>query len=249
MGVPLLIIGTTGGKFLPKNGPWMVAVKQLFGVMLLAIAIVLISRFSSDVVILSLWAVLSLTLAIHYGALENAINARQRLRKTGAFILLLYAIALFCGAMTGAQDPLDPLQNIYHKGDTPSLIATLNTPLFTKVSGLAEIQQNIKKAQLNNQITILDISADWCASCKVMEKTIFRDLDVHAAFASFNALQFDISKQTDAQSKWLDNKQIFGPPAILFLDKNGKELRHLRLLGEINKTQLLSALQRVKTSA
>lgn len=146
MGIPLLIIGTTGGKFLPKNGPWMVAVKQLFGVMLLAVGIVLVSRFSSDVVILSLWAALTLTLAIHYGALENAINARQRLRKAGAFVLLLYGIALFCGAMTGAHDPLDPLQNIYHKDDMPSFVTTPNKPLFTKVSTLIEIQENIKKS-------------------------------------------------------------------------------------------------------
>jgi len=247
MGIPLLVIGATGGKFLPKSGPWMVTVKQLFGAMLLGVAILLISRFSSPSVTLLLWAILCIGCAIHFGALEAAKSGWQRTRKTGAFLTLLYGIALLIGAGTGADDPFQPLAKV--KGSTNSMSSgsasiAMRTS-FQKVNDINVLNKIIQGSMQSDQLTMVDLYADWCASCKVMDKTVFQDSAVAAALANLKTVKLDVTKNTSQQSKWLESKLLFGPPAILFFGPEGHELKELRIVGEISQPQMLAHLARL----
>ena len=247
MGIPLLVIGATGGKFLPKNGPWMITVKQLFGVMLLGVAILLISRFSAPSVTLLLWAILCIGCAIHFGALETAQSGWQRTRKTGAFLTLLYGIALLIGAGTGADDPFQPLAKM--KGGTNSIsrdsASMAMGTSFQTVDDINVLNEIIQASMPNQQLTMVDLYADWCASCKVMDKTVFQDPTVAAILANLKTVKLDVTKNTPQQSKWLENKILFGPPAILFFGPQGNELKELRIVGEISQPQMLAHLARL----
>lgn len=247
MGIPLLVIGATGGKFLPKNGPWMVTVKQLFGAMLLGVSILLISRFSSPSVTLLLWAILCIGCAIHFGALESAQSGWQRTRKTGAFLTLLYGIALLIGAGTGADDPFQPLAQV--KGSTNS-ISSDNSSIamrtsFQKVDDINVLNEIIQDSMQSQQLTMVDLYADWCSSCKVMDKTVFQDSAVAAALTNIKTVKLDVTNNTSQQSKWLESKLLFGPPAILFFGPQGNELKELRIVGEISQPQMLAHLARL----
>ncbi|NQZ90868.1 MAG: protein-disulfide reductase DsbD [Moritella sp.] len=247
MGIPLLVIGATGGKFLPKNGPWMVTVKQLFGAMLLGVAILLVSRFSSPSVTLLLWAILCIGCAIHFGALESAQSGWQRTRKTGAFLTLLYGIALLIGAGTGADDPFQPLAQV--KGSTNS-ISSDNSSIamrtsFQKVDDINVLNEIIQDSMQSQQLTMVDLYADWCSSCKVMDKTVFQDSAVAAALTNLKTVKLDVTNNTSQQSEWLESKLLFGPPAILFFGPQGDELKELRIVGEISQPQMLAHLARL----
>ena len=131
MGVPLILIGMSGGKLLPKSGPWMIAVKQLFGVLLLAVAILLLSRFIPSWLTMFLWAVLAIGSGIHFGALDSAQPGWARTRKLAAFMSLFYGLILFVGMLTGSNDPLKPLNVAQVSSDKPSTVLP-----FEKVSSV-----------------------------------------------------------------------------------------------------------------
>ncbi len=213
MGVPLVVIGSSGGKFLPRSGPWMVKVKQCFGLMLLAVAILLISRFAAPWVTLGLWALLLIGSAIQFGALEAAQSGWQRTSKSIAFISLIYGVILLVGMLTGADDPLDPLSPL---GRGVSVSEAAPKSLFTKITAVADLERRIGNAKSQQSVTMVDLYADWCASCKVMDKTVFRDSEVMAQLKDFNRLKFDVTANTDEQAAWLSARNLFGPPGILF---------------------------------
>ncbi|MEJ2765088.1 protein-disulfide reductase DsbD [Photobacterium sp. MCCC 1A19761] len=243
MGVPLVVIGTSGGKFLPRSGPWMIAVKHLFGVMLLAVAILLVSRFAAAWVTLGLWAALLIGSAIHFGALEAAQSGWQRTRKSLAFVSLVYGVMLFIGMMTGAEDPFDPLSQL-GGGGQPAAAAQVSP--FQKTTSVETLVAGIKAAPAG-QITMVDLYADWCASCKVMDRTVFRDPQVRDLLAQLNAHKLDVTANTEAQAAWLAEYQLFGPPAILFFDSEGQELDQHRVVGEMDTAQFLAHVQGVVT--
>lgn len=243
MGIPLLVIGATGGRFLPQTGPWMVAVKTLFGIMLLGVAIVLVSRFAPSAITLGLWSVLIIGSAVHFGALEAAQPGWERVKKSAAFIGLAFGVMLLLGAFTGASDPLDPLSELTsHSGTQSEYIANP----FTTVERIDLVKQSIQSAGEQNKVTMIDLYADWCASCQVMEKEVFHTEPVMKALQSYQAIKLDLTENSDDQQKWLAEKQLFGPPAILFFDTEGQELRDLRLTGEVTQAQLLDQLKKVQ---
>lgn len=243
MGIPLLVIGATGGRFLPRTGPWMVAVKTLFGIMLLGVAIALVSRFAPSAITLGLWSALIIGSAVHFGALEAAQPGWERVKKSAAFIGLAFGVMLLLGAFTGASDPLDPLSELTSRsGSQPEYIANP----FTTVERIDLVKQSIKSAGDQNKITMIDLYADWCASCQVMEKEVFHTEPVMKALQSYQAIQLDLTENGDDQKKWLAENQLFGPPAVLFFDTEGQELRGLRLTGEVTQAQLLNQLEKVQ---
>lgn len=241
MGVPLVVIGSSGGKFLPRSGPWMVKVKQCFGLMLLAVAILLISRFAAPWVTLGLWALLLIGSAIQFGALEAAQSGWQRTSKSIAFISLIYGVILLVGMLTGADDPLDPLSPL---GRGVSVSEAAPKSLFTKITAVADLERRIGNVKSQQSVTMVDLYADWCASCKVMDKTVFRDSEVMAQLKDFNRLKFDVTANTDEQAAWLSARNLFGPPGILFFDSRGNEIKPLRVVGELDKQQFLAHIQK-----
>ncbi|QUM84544.1 protein-disulfide reductase DsbD [Moritella sp. 28] len=245
MGVPLVIIGTSGGKFLPSSGPWMVRVKQGFGVMLLAIAILLISRFAAPSVTLGLWALLIISCAMYIHNITNIQASRLWLRHVVVFVSLVYGAMLFVGMMTGADDMTDPLQHITQRGAISTGSEKDARPLFMKTASVQNIDNAINNLQAPKVVTMVDLYADWCTSCKVMDKHVFSAPSVATAMTAINALKFDITDNTKPQSEWMTKAKLFGPPSMLFFDGDGNEIEHLRVVGEMDKQQFLAHLKLV----
>ncbi|QFI38013.1 protein-disulfide reductase DsbD [Moritella marina ATCC 15381] len=245
MGVPLVIIGTSGGKLLPRSGPWMIRVKQGFGVMLLAIAILLISRFAAPSVALGLWALLIISCAMYIHNMTDIQVSRLWLRHVVVFVSLVYGAMLMIGVVTGADDLADPLQHITQRDVMNKGAGQGSQPLFMKTASVTQIETAINNLPTPKTVTMVDLYADWCTSCKVMDKQVFSHADVVAKMTDINAMKFDITDNTTAQSEWMAQTQLFGPPSMLFFDTNGQELQQLRVVGEMDKQQFLAHLELV----
>jgi thiol:disulfide interchange protein DsbD len=239
MGAPLLLIGTSAGVLLPRAGAWMEAVKQFFGVMLLALAIWIIQPLLAVSVQMLLWAALLIFSAIYLRALDalphNANGWHKLLKGIGLFALLLGA-AYLVGALSGSRDILRPLGS-FSRAET--LAPT--TLQFSRVQDLAELDQRIAQAQ--GQFVMLDFYADWCVSCKEMERFAFSDPSVSARLRPVLLLQADVTANSIADKALLKRYGLFGPPGILFFDKQGKELTESRVVGYQDAAQFLETLQ------
>jgi len=239
MGAPLLLIGTSAGVLLPKAGAWMEAVKRFFGVMLLALAIWIIQPLLAVGVQMMLWAILLIFSAIYLRALDtlphNASGWHKLLKGLGMFTLLMGA-AYLIGALSGAPDILRPLGNIGRSVEQSH--AALQ---FSRVKDIAELDQRIIQAR--GRGVMLDFYADWCVSCKEMERFTFADAAVLAKLKPVLLLQADVTANSEADKALLARYKLFGPPGILFFDATGKELDDFRVTGYQDANQFLKTLQ------
>lgn len=255
MGLPLLLIGTGGGKFLPSAGQWMNTVKAVFGVLLLAVAVWLLERILPGPVTLVLWAALLIPSGIFMGALEKTESGWPRLWKSIGLVFVVYGIILIIGAASGQSDPLRPLQSLKSQGTSQSQLSVdASGPeqshqaqgghlQFSRVNTLTELNQALEKAKSQKKIAMLDFYADWCISCKIFERDTFSDPAVQAALSNTLLLQADLSDLNAEHQAMLDRFGLFGLPSILFFNTQGEELRPARIQGEMNAKQFLSHLQ------
>ena len=243
MGAPLLLIGTSAGVLLPKAGAWMDGVKRFFGVLLLALAIWIVHPLLPTSVQMLLWAVLLILTANHLRVLEslphNAKGGHKFMKGVG-LLALLVGIAYLIGALSGAKDVLRPLDAI-----CPACKAdTTQAPLsFARIKDIDELDQQIKNA--NGKVVMLDFYADWCVSCKEMERFTFADPAVQSRLRSAVVLQADVTANSAADKELLKKFGLFGPPGILFFDAKGQELSDFRIVGYQDAAQFQASLQRV----
>ena len=245
MGVPLLIIGSSGGHLLPRAGAWMNAVKAVFGVGLLAVAVWLLERVVPGPVSLVLWAALLIGSGAYLGGLDAAAKVGWgNLRKAGGFAAAIYGALLLIGAASGASDPLRPLQNF-----TAAPSAEEGGEMqWRAVGSLADVRAEIDAGADAGRLTLLDLYADWCISCKIMERSVFPAPAVASRLAEFHLLRADVTAN-DAQDKELLNAfGLFGPPSLVFFDRDGRELKTLRVQGEIGAKALAEHLEVVLQS-
>ncbi|MFH2135849.1 MAG: protein-disulfide reductase DsbD [Pseudomonadota bacterium] len=242
MGVPLLVIGTSAGTLLPKAGPWMESVKRFFGVLMLALAIWIVSPVIPMPAQMLAWAVLLIFCAIYLHALDPLpANARgiKKLGKALGILSLLLGVAYLIGALSGARDILRPLGTLQN---TPGVAAPAEAELFERVKGLAALEARV--AQAEGRVVMLDFYADWCISCKEMERFTFSDPAIHARMSKALLLQADVTANDADDKALLQHFQLFGPPAILFFDKQGREQADLRVIGYQNAQQFGNSLAR-----
>ncbi len=235
MGTPLLAIGTSAGKLLPRAGAWMDAVKSFFGVALLAVAIWLLERVLPVAVTMGLIAALLITSAIYMGALETqaeGVSGWRKLNKGAGILLLLYGAAFLIGAVSGSNDLLQPLRSIATgSGNT---VAEGRHVQFRQIKGQQGLQLALNQSIDQQRFTMLDFYADWCISCKEMERYAFTHPEVVEALASVNTLQSDVTANDAIDTQFLTSLGIYGPPAILFFDKQGREIKNRRVVGEMS---------------
>ena len=237
MGAPLIVLGTTGASILPKAGGWMNQIKAFFGVLLLGVAIWLVSRLLPESLSLALWGILALVYAITLGALEPAANNLQRLLKGLAWVLLIYGAAALIGALQGQSNPLKPLAvSSYSSAQNTD---THESP-FYQTESVNEVEQQIQNSQ---RLVMIDLYADWCISCKVMDEEIFAKADIQNTLKQTAWVQLDITDQTEAHIDFLKQRGIFGPPTVLFY-RNGKEITEARIVGELTHAEFAAHLQR-----
>ncbi len=232
MGIPLLIIGTSFGKYLPTAGPWMDATKGIFGVLLLGVAIWMLDRVIPVWATMTLSALLLIVVGMFMGAFENfheKVSGWRRVSKGFGFAAVVYGTLLIIGVATGKGSLLRPLDGLSVAGGGAK--ATAEHVVFTPVKGVAALETALADAQAQNKPVILDFYADWCVSCKEMEAFTFTDPVVASQMNKAVLLQADVTKN-DAEDKALLKKYgIFGPPAIIFYGQNGEERQGSRVVG------------------
>ncbi len=242
MGAPLLLIGTSAGVLLPKAGAWMDGVKRFFGVLLLGLAIWIVQPLLPVAVQMLLWSALLVISSIYLRVLDSlSHNARggQKLLKGIGLLALLVGVAYLIGALSGSRDMLRPLDAVCSacKADT-------QTPLvFSHIKNIAELEDRLKNS--NGKIVMLDFYADWCVSCKEMERFTFADPGVQARLKSAIVLQADVTANSADDKELLKKFGLYGPPGILFFDAKSRELGDFRVVGFQDKEQFLNTLQRV----
>ncbi len=231
MGAPLLLIGASTGHWLPRAGHWMERIKAVFGVMLLIVALWLLERILPAAISMTLWATLLIVIATYLGALQplaHGAPAWRTLIKGLGVVLLIYGVLLLVGMAAGGRDSLQPLRGV-------GLIASAanqQSPLpFRRVKSVADVDQAVREA--GGRLVLLDFYADWCMTCKELERETFADVGVQAALAGMVTLQADVTANDAADRALMQRFGIIGPPAILFFDADGKERRERRLVGFI----------------
>ncbi len=235
MGVPLLLVGTSAGKLLPRAGGWMDRVKAAFGVVMLGVAIWLLERILPVGVTMTLIAALLVATAIYLGALDSlseTASGWRRFAKSIGLLVLIYGVAYLVGAAAGSRDLIQPLRGV---------MASLGTPeqsgqhlAFRQIKGQQGLQLALNDSTRQGRTTMLDFYADWCISCKEMERYTFTHPEVLAALDQTTALQADVTANDEIDTKLMSSLGIYGPPAILFYDTDGNEIRHRRVVGEMS---------------
>ena len=244
MGIPLIVLGATGGTFLPKAGAWMDAVKGVFGIGLLAVAIGLLERILPPTLSMVLWAVLCAGVAVWMGAFAQAHTRMAQVCKALGLLVFAYAIALLIGAWSGQTNPLKPLAGLTF-GRTNMQVTNAGSSVgvpFKTIKTIDELNMELSNAKQAGKPVVLDLVADWCTSCKVMERTTFMDAQVVARLSNYTALRLDITDTNSAHNAWMQTQGIFGPPVVQFYDAQGNELKEHRVTGEANAIEFLEKI-------
>ncbi|WP_079203285.1 protein-disulfide reductase DsbD [Pseudomonas sp. CC6-YY-74] len=240
MGAPLVLFATGGGALLPKSGTWMVGVRNAFGVLLLGVAIWLLERVLPGQLSLALWGLLAGGVALFLGALELGPKThKQKLGQLAGLALLVYALAAWTGALQGQNDPLRPLGRMPLASNSSE---RLEPSSWQTISSPAELDAAFTAAQSAGKPLMLDWYADWCISCKVIEREVLTAAQVASQLGDYRLVRFDITESSPAQRALLDRYQLFGPPAILLFDAKGDEWQDLRVVGEIDAADFATRL-------
>lgn len=241
MGTPLLIVGASAGKLLPRAGAWMETVKRLFGAMMLGVAAWMLSRIVPERWALVLWAVPVLVTAwILWSAVNQRASSRAWLVRTAGAVAGLYGVALIAGAALGGKDPLAPI---------PQLAGEHRELPFKTIKSVADLQAEVEAAKLAGRPVMLDFYADWCVSCKEMEKYTFTDEAVQNALAGTVLLRADVTANDAEDQALLKHFGIFGPPTIAFYDATGRELRNFRVVGYMKAADFAALLGKALPSS
>ncbi|PPK72823.1 thiol:disulfide interchange protein DsbD [Methylobacter tundripaludum] len=245
MGVPLLLLGASAGKLLPKAGNWLNSTKAVFGVIMLAVAVWMLSRILPGNVIMLLWAMLLIFPAVYLSAVdplpENSSGWRKLWKGLG-LTMLAYGLLLLIGFSLGNSNPLKPLQGLgvnTTQAAEPGIV-------FERVASAA-LEARINQAAANHQAVMVDFYADWCISCKEMEAYTFADPRVKQTLKGYVLLQVDVTNNTDDDKALLAKFDLIGPPAILFFGLDAQEKTANRVIGYQDAETFIKSLQRVKS--
>jgi len=222
MGTPLLLVGASAGKLLPKAGPWMDLVKKVFGVVMLAVAAWMLARIVPPRVSLVLWAVPALLLAYLLWQETRRRSALAWVLRAAGVAAGLYGMTLAAGSALGGSDPLAPI---------PALAANAHVLTFRPIKSLADLDRELAQARAEGKSVLVDFSADWCTSCREMERYTFTDPGVQAALRNTVLLRADVTHNDTDDQALLRRFGIFGPPTIAFYGPDGEERSALRVVG------------------
>lgn len=242
MGTPLILLAVGGSTLLPRTGPWMLGVRHLFGVLLLAVALWMLERILPGSLSLWLWGSLAVGSALYLGILDFAPKTpKLLLRQLIGLSLLVYGLSCWVGALQGQSDPLRPLAQATYERTSDGAVLSQN---WIHLDTPEALTQELNAARSRKQPVVLDWYADWCISCKLIERQVLQHEAVVPRLAAYRLLRLDITRNTPEQRALLSQFKIFGPPAILFFNQQGEEVVDARVLGEVDRAAFLSILER-----
>lgn len=234
MGIPLIIIGTSTGKWLPKSGPWMEAVKKISGLIMLGMAIWLLSRVLPVAIIKMCWGLFLVMTAVFFSIYMPRIIGRHKVNRSLGFAAGFSGMMLMMG---GAGIPM-PMMNWMHVEQEAT-----NTREFVVVRNLDDLNKQLTSAKAAHQSVILDFYADWCESCVSMDKNVFNTEKIQKELTPYLLLRADITAYTAADETLLKQYQVIAPPTVLFIDSEGKEINPERIVGEVDAKEFLTRLK------
>ncbi|WP_122871421.1 protein-disulfide reductase DsbD [Campylobacter showae] len=245
MGVPLLLIGASSGKILPRPGAWMDKIKTLFGFIMLIMAVWLSARVLGTMAELLLYGVIGVFASVFFGAFDATNNEQsggKKLLKGAALLVFIYSVLLIVGSFSGAKSALNPLEGF--KSTSPGVNLSKNEPNFIAVSNLTELENAIKSS---SKPVLIDFYATWCASCNELDEITFKDEAVLKKLANFTLLRVDVTKNSNDDAQIMKKFGLIGPPAILFFRANSDaqdELKNARLIGFYPPEKFLAHLEK-----
>lgn len=237
MGTLLLIMGTLEGKLLPKKGPWMHAVNQIFAIMMFGLGVWLLDRILPSSITLALWGGVLFFAAWCMGSFRKQSGYSGRV----GFALVFYGLILFWGAWHGEEDPMKPLLSGFWGGKH-----TEKASLFATIDSEQALNPILEAAKKQQRPLMLVFSAEWCTACKHLEHKVFTDSSVRKSMDQLTLIKADVSPYSETNQILLQKFALIGPPAILFFDKNGRELTSYRIIGEVSPKEFIAHLDQMK---
>lgn len=249
MGAPLLLIGTSAGKLLPKSGAWMDSVKYLFGILLLGMAIYMLSRFLPATITMALYGILAFVSGIYLGAFDSITSQsrnRNRFGKGVGLLVSVYGLALLVGALAGANSYTRPLGAIAGGASSTSTSESNNNHSlpFQPVKSVENLQAAVARASAEGKPLMLDFYADWCVSCKEMDALTFSDERVQSLLENALVVQADVTANDAQDQELLKHFDLFGPPGIIFYDKQGAEIPAAEVVGFMKAADFAAHIER-----
>ena len=242
MGMPLLLVGVGAGKFMPKPGGWMTRISQIFGVMMLMLAVFMLSRILPDGVTLVLWALLFMGTAIYMGVFDDSSQTKgaSKLLQLFALTMLLYGASLFIGAVSGANSMLRPFERF------TSSEAVARGMVEKKMGNLGySLERLMKEVEASDKLVIVDFGKDSCTACTELEEITFPDARVQKQLKRFTFIKIDLTANNDDDKALLKKFDLFGTPNIIFFDKDNKNLPEKALTGFIGPEDFAKHLEGV----
>ena len=239
MGIPLIMIGMSAGKWLPKSGPWMKTVKATFGLLMMSMAIWILSRILSPMMTKTLWGVMTFIIALFFGFYVPHHIGQYRFNRGLGIVIGFFGLIMMLGGM-GVSTFLDKWVSL------PG-VSQSTTQLFSVVHNVDEIKQQLMLAQAEHHPVILDFYADWCESCVAMDRNVFSLSKVRQALGSFILLRADLSNNSLEDEKIMKEYGVIAPPTMLFFTNEGQEVNSRRLVGEMNAEEFLTRINAFMT--
>ena len=251
MGAPLVLIGTIGGHLLPRPGAWMARVRGFFGFVLLGMAIWFVARITPDAIVLGLWGVLGLGLAVSLGFLARSVaknGVLSQLTTASALIIGLWSSLVLIGAAGGGNDPWRPLA-VYTPAVAASSAAAPQTLSFDTIEDLSTLQSRVAPQSNNGRMTLVEITAEWCVSCEVIEHEVFGDSRVQAELQDVQRLSVDVTDYDADDKSIMQHFGIVGPPTLMWFGPDGEEVRSERIIGELSAEDFLQRYARARRAS
>jgi len=244
MGMPLLLVGLGAGKFMPRPGGWMTAVSQIFGVMMLALGIFMLSRILPQGVSMVLWALLFMGSALYMGVFNpsSSTQGAKKLIQLFALVFLLYGMSLFVGAMSGSSSVLRPFEQFTQKGGS----VVNATPKHAENNHLGySLERLMQEVKASEKPVVVDFGKKSCTACTELEEITFPDAAVQKELKAFTFIKIDLTENTEEDKALLREFKLFGTPNIIFFDANDKHLPEKSLTGFVSPEDFAKHLQSI----
>jgi thiol:disulfide interchange protein DsbD len=237
MGLPLIAVGVSAGRFMPKPGAWMTMVNAIFGIIMLGVAVWMLEKIASPDITMLLYAMLGIGSAIYFGVFEKDIHI---FKKSIAVILFIYSLALFLGVLSGSTSMSKPLEFLKPQVASASTQNTTSHVPFTTVTSIQELDALLTRHK--GKKIILDFSAEWCTACKEFEEVTFSNENVQNKMDEFILIRADVTQNMQEQKDLSKKYGVFGPPVIIFFDEEGNVLSAKTIVGFMGPKEFLTHL-------